>query len=233
MLGASLNVRDIAAHSPDDIDWNSLPDGFITAMHWHYTTQMQRLLYEKKIETLVTVRHPLDVLISILQFCQFEPATAQWLNGEGGNEASLMGANPTDRCFLDYALSDRAAALLSVSLEWAPAAKAIVHYEDLVENPHQTMSSVLKILEEPQAQGLDDVILAYRFPELKAVIHHHAWRGQPGLWKSVVVEEYRQAIYQRHRGVFDGFGYRIEAQKPEVEEARSQWRELVTGRGPE
>jgi hypothetical protein len=228
MLAASLDVPDVAAHSPSDIDWNRLPSGFIAAMHWHATAEMQEFLQERGIEVLVTVRHPLDVLLSILQFCQFEPATAHWLNGEGGTEAGIMGADPTRPQFLEYALSNRAEALLGVSFEWRQKAKAVVRYEDLVEDPHRVIQSVLENLGEVPAIPLEQVVLSYQFSKLKAVIHHHAWLGRPGLWKDVMIEEYRQAIYQRHFKVFDRFGYSIEGAAPRVEEARKKWEDLVS-----
>src|SRR5580658_5969913 len=84
MLAASLEVMEIAAHSPDEIDWDALSEGCLVAMHWHRTSAIQKLLDARAMEVLVTVRHPLDILISILRFCQLEPATARWLEGEGG-----------------------------------------------------------------------------------------------------------------------------------------------------
>jgi len=126
MLAGCLDMRVTAAHSPAEVNWEALQEDCLLAMHWRHTPEMEAILGE--FEILVTARHPLDVLISILQFSQHEPATARWLEGEGGNENLLMDASPTDKKFLDYALSDRAAALLSVSVEWRERARAVVPY---------------------------------------------------------------------------------------------------------
>lgn len=109
MLAAALGIVETAAHTPAKIAWESLPPECLVAMHWHRTPDLEKILREYRI--LVTARHPLDVLISILRFAQSHPATTRWLEGEGGNENILIGADPTDAKFLEYALSDRAAAL--------------------------------------------------------------------------------------------------------------------------
>jgi hypothetical protein len=93
-------------------------------MHWRRSPTFHQFLMERQFEVLVTVRHPLDVLISILHFAQYEPATRRWLDGEGGNETSLLGADPTSEAFLAYALSGRASALFEVSAEWYGIARA-------------------------------------------------------------------------------------------------------------
>jgi len=227
MLASALEVPDIAAHSPGEIDWDALPDGFLVAMHWHRTPVLQEILKKKKAEVLVTVRHPLDVLISILRFCQFEPATARWLDGEGGNEAVLLGADPTDSRFLQYALSDRVAALLSVSLEWRREAKVIVHYEKLVDDRYQTLSGVLNAVGESPLQSLQDAIASYELGRLKAITGRHCWLGRPGVWRFVLVDEYRRAIYQRHRDVFDSFGYAVEPTLLSDQECRDNWNKLL------
>jgi hypothetical protein len=228
MLATSLDVMEIAAHSPDEIDWDSLPEGFLVAMHWHRTAAMEKLLEARTAEVLVTVRHPLDILISILRFCQFEPATARWLDGEGGTESPLIGTTPTDTKFLDYALSERAAALFSVSMEWRQAARAIIRYEELVDRPHQTLNKVLNILAQPAASPIDETIRSFEMPRMKAMSAYHCWLGRPGLWKHLIVDEYRHAIYARHRVVFDTFGYLADAAPLNTEEALYNWTRLTS-----
>ncbi len=227
LLASALEITAVAAHSPPEIDWDALPDEFLVAMHWHRTLEMQTLLEERHIDVLVTMRHPLDILISILRFCQFEPATAFWLGGEGGSEAALKDANPTDRRFLAYALSGRAAALFSVSLEWLRQARAVVRYEDLVERPQQTLQEVVEILGEAPAQPLDQGIRSYEISQLRSLTGEHCWLGRPGLWRSVISDEYRKAIYQKHRIVFDAFGYTVAGPKLTAEEALGNWRDLL------
>ena len=230
LLASALEITAVAAHSPLKIDWDALPDGFLVAMHWHRTKEMQDLLRERRIDVLVTVRHPLDILISILRFSQFEPATAFWLEGEGGSETVLKDANPADRRFLDYALSERAAALFSVSLEWLRQARAVVRYEDLVENPQKTLQEVLDTLGEAATRPLDEAIRSFEISQLRSVTGKHCWLGRPGLWRAVISDEYRQAIYQKHCSVFEAFGYTVAGPKLTAEEALSNWRDLLVSK---
>jgi hypothetical protein len=227
LVSSALGITAVAAHTPAEIDWDGLPDGFLVAMHWHRTREMQTLLEERHIDVLVTMRHPLDILISILRFSQFEPATALWLGGEGGSEAVLKDANPSDRAFLAYALSERAAALFSVSLEWRQQARTVVRYEDLVANPQQTLQEVVGILGEAPLLPLEEAIRLCEISRMRSSTGEHCWLGQPGLWRTVIHDEYRQAIYQRHRSVFDAFGYTVEGPKLTIEEALSNWRGLL------
>jgi hypothetical protein len=227
LLASCLGITEIAAHSPAEIDWDALPAECLAAMHWHRTPELAALLEGHQI--LVTTRHPLDVLVSILHFSQHEPATARWLDGEGGNEEFLAGARPTDERFLEYAFSDRAAALLSVSVEWSQTATAIVSYEELVKEPRKVLERVLSRLGEPVPANLDELIEAHRIENLRALSAHHFWRGRPGLWRELITEEYSQAIYHRHRDAFLTFGYTIDGDPaPPAGEAHQNWTRLLS-----
>jgi len=226
MLSACLGIGEIAAHKPAEVDWESLPPECLVAMHWHRDPDLERILQGYGI--LVTARHPLDVLVSILRFAQYQPATARWLEGEGGNENALIGASPTDGRFLEYALSDRAAALFSVSVDWSEIALAVVRYEDLVVHPRQTLVRVFEALGEIAPANFDTVVEAHRIDKLPPRSPHHAWRGQPGVWRDVIVEEYRHQIYQRHRSAFRALGYTIEGvPAPILKDAQQNWIRLL------
>ena len=84
-------------------------------------------------------RHPLDVLVSILHFASHEPQTARWLDGEGGDESSILGAEPASAAFLASATGPRARALLAVTPEWWPHGGVAVRYEDAVGSPEAAL----------------------------------------------------------------------------------------------
>jgi hypothetical protein len=50
-------------------------------------------------------RHPLDVLVSMLNFIRHEPLTARWLEGNAEIPKTLVGQAPTSENFLNYAMS--------------------------------------------------------------------------------------------------------------------------------
>jgi len=227
MLSTALGMCESAAHSPDDVDWTALPDDCLVAMHWHRTQELAGFLASRGFKPIVTVRHPLDVLISILHFSQCDPATAQWLAGEGGDETLLRGADPTSLEFLEYALSDRASALLAISAEWARHAVSIVRYEDLVAQPKTVVELVIRQLSLSPRKPLAEVIAAHTIELLRPISPHHIWRGEPGLWRRLVIREFWENIWQRHRETFELFGYSCHSPTNVTPAAaRESWRAL-------
>jgi hypothetical protein len=227
MLAKSLGIAEVAQHTPAQIAWEQLDSQCLVAMHWEYSQAFLDFLGSQHFVPIVTVRHPLDVLVSILQFSQHEPATAMWLEGRCGDEGSLRDADPASPEFLQYGLSQRAAALLSVSVGWLPVARAVIRYEDLVADTEGTLLRVLDALGESPRVSLEEVKGAFTLGRLREFSKHHFWRGIPGLWREVVPVSYREAIFQRHRQVFEALGYDCEcATGPTPEAARQRWRAI-------
>ncbi len=224
MLAASIGSVDLCGHSPDEIAWSNLPLDCILAMHWHHSHAFGEYLRSQAFTPIVMIRHPLDILISILHFSQFEPATRNWLNGEGGSETILTGVDPTSPEFLEYGLSERAAALLAVSAEWLGHAKAVIQYEKLVDEPESVLHSVLDRIGCSLRQPIGDVVYSHSLARLKQIHEHHFWLGQPGLWRRVLTKEFRERMTYRHRTVFELLGYDCQSlSSPSREEAQSVW----------
>ena len=227
MLAASLGIQNVAAHSPEEVPWRDLPTDCLVAMHWHYSDGFAAFLRSQGFSSIVTMRNPLDVLISILQFSKHEPATARWLNGEGGDERGLACADPTSPEFLQYALSERAAALLGISSEWAPHALSVVRYEELVECSETVLTRVLREVGETAVVPLSDVIAQNTMERLRPVSKHHFWRGEPGLWRKLLTQEFCRAISARHAELMAVTGYdHSHATAPSAEAVRELWEKL-------
>jgi hypothetical protein len=148
LLADSLDLAHFAVHRPIDLDWHNLPTRAIVQLHWPRTIEMAELIDKHHLFPLVITRHPLDVLISILHFSRFAPETRHWLSGSCGSEDAIRGASPGDASFIRYCLSERAEALLSVSVDWAgrtatPYPVQSVRYESLVASPVPTLNRVL------------------------------------------------------------------------------------------
>ena len=196
-------------------------------MHWRYSDDFAAFLRDGGFVPIVTVRHPLDVLISILHFSQGEPATADWIGGEGGDESTLSGADPTSQEFLEYALSARAAALLSVSAEWLQYAASVIHYEELVARPERVLRSVIEDLGYSPRGSLNDVVASHSLERLRLLSPHHFWRGQPGLWRTLIGSDFRDRIWRRHRPLFEALGYDCDGvPAPTRDAARGAWHAL-------
>ncbi len=224
MLARAIGGMELAAHSPGEIPWNEVESRCIVAMHWHRTPELRRVLAENGFETIVTVRNPLDVLVSILHFSQHEPATARWLSGEAGDETQLRGADPTSPVFLDYALSRRASLLLHVSAEWHTAARATIRYEELVADPQGTLELAVRSLKCKPAALSGEAVREYSVGQMKSLPNRHVWRGEPGLWRRLIVPEYRQAIYKKYEDLFELWDF----ERPDnfalsQEQARANW----------
>ncbi|MEP6535447.1 MAG: hypothetical protein ABJF23_09035 [Bryobacteraceae bacterium] len=224
LLAGALRGTHLSAHQPDEIDWYGLQPPCIVAMHWHRLPAFREFLAARQFDVIVMLRHPLDVLISILHFCQQEPATAKWLGGEGGTEASLLGANPAGPEFLQYALSRRAHALLGISAEWYSHARAVVRYEELVMETEETLMRTLASLGQEPIESLTEVVRSNSLERLRPYGEHHFWRGEPGLWRRLIIPEFRRQIYERHRELFQLWGYDVaEDGDLSLSEARSNW----------
>ena len=110
----------------------SLPSGCVLHMHWHRTPALAQTLENEGFRVVSVARHPLDLLLSVLQFCRHDDSPLQWLDGENGDERLIRGVLPNSPAFIRYASGPRAAALMAVNREWWPAPGALqVRYEEL------------------------------------------------------------------------------------------------------
>jgi len=233
MVAQATGGVDAAAHSPSEIAWESVETPCIVAMHCHRTPAFQSFLADAGFDVLTMVRHPLDVLVSILHFSKYEPATARWLEGEGGDESPLRCADPTSAEFLDYALSRRAALLLNVSSEWYSSAREVVHYERLVADTAGTLDAILRRLGCSMHATADDVAIHNSLDRLRRFSKYHFWRGEPGLWRRVIPASYQLSIYEGHRDLFELWGYPRPDESPLLaEEARETWSMICAGDAP-
>jgi hypothetical protein len=228
LLVSALDLAEYAVHSVDEIPWQSLPARCVISMHLRETAAFRQFLDGLGFREIVTVRHPLDVLISILQFSQNDPTTFRWVGAEDGDERSLMGSTPTSPAFLRYCLGPRAAALLGVSPQWMPYAAGIVRYESLVAAPEVTLAALVDRLGLRPARPLAQVTDEHTIDKLRAGIsQHHFWQGRPGLWKRLLTMDIVAPIFERHRAVFDLLGYSADYD-PRLtrRQARNNWRTL-------
>ena len=66
VLGDILRLQQFAVHNY--IELENIPDRCIVQLHWYREPNLQRFLNDRRFKTLVLARHPLDVLVSILNF---------------------------------------------------------------------------------------------------------------------------------------------------------------------
>jgi hypothetical protein len=231
LLGEAYGIPSIAVHNPADVPWETLPEECVLQIHWHPLPSFLERLERHGFRVVALARHPLDVLISILQFALHEP-TARWLEGEAGNERPIYGAMPRSAAFLEYATGKRAAALLAVSREWWTVPSSVqVHYEELVRDPRGELRRLGELVGAPLRKPLEQAIEANTIPKLRAKFAEnarHFWQGKAGLWRTLLTVAEAEPIAAAHADVFATLGYVCDPDPTLSEfEADANWLKLV------
>ena len=233
LLAASHGLEEVSADTPAAVPWRSLPERCVLQLHWPPDEDVLAPLAEHAFRRVVLTRHPLDVLLSILHFAQREPRTARWLNGAGGDEHELLGADPCSPSFRRYATGSRARALLTTTVDWhrSRALDATVSFEDLVADPGGELerlnaalglTPVVPAREASAANGIDRLRAAHA--------NGHFWRGLPGHWRTLLPAAVAEEIAAAQEPSFVELGYALDPD-PALDEARARanWAILADG----
>jgi len=228
-LADLLQLSQIAAHSPLDVAWESLPRRCVLQLHWLPTPDLAALLEVHDFKVIALSRHPLDVFVSILHFAPHEQQTARWLAGEGGDESAILGESPVSDEAVRYGCSKRFQALLNVSAQWWVRPQTTrVRYEDLVGNAADALEKLCAAF-GAAAPDVRDVVDRHRLDRLReGSTNHHFWKGRPGLWRSLLTPEVVRAIHAANRSCFETLGYAIDP-LPQIDRstALASWRALA------
>jgi len=229
VLADALGARELPVHHPADLDWTALPHRAVVQLHWYPTELLLQLLDEQGFVVVSPARHPLDTLLSVLTFAQREPNTANWLQGRGGDEQSLRGADPSSPEFLSWATSDRARRLLDVSPRWWQRPRTVrVRYEELVSDPQAGFAQLLAGTDQPVTELLAPAVAANtasRLSELSGGVH--VWQGRSGLHEQVLATDLRQQLIEAHQSTFTALGYSTDPGAPlTAAEAEQGWTRL-------
>ena len=208
LLARVYGLEQHAVHTPQSLDWSALSNHCIVQLHWHREPAFLALLAEHDFRVVTIARHPLAVLLSIWQFAPHEPQTANWLNGEGGNEASILNQPIEGPEFLGYACGPRARALLSVTPEWWDAPGIVkVRYEDLAGRPGETLAGLGHVL-GPMSGSIEEALQENTLDKLKlTTTNSHFWQGKPDTWKAMIPPDFARQIEHSHEAVMKCLGY--------------------------
>jgi hypothetical protein len=230
LLVALYDLEERSAHTPGEVPWADLPQRCVLQIHWRPGRGFRRLLRASGFQVVTLVRHPLDALVSILHFAGHEPETARWLDGEHGDESSIVGVEPTSEAFLRYAASARARALLGISSEWWRHAAFATRYVDLVASPERELSRLVAAIAVPTVCTPADAIGRVTFDRLaREATNRHFWQGRAAHWLEVLPVEHARAIAAPHEDMIRRFGYTVEPDPSlTLELARQRWAEQAT-----
>ena len=227
--------EELWAHTPEGFPWSELPRRCVMQLHWEPDKAFQRLLRTQGVRPIAVARHPLDVLISILQLSQHSTETACWLRGEGGDETPIRGASPCSEAFLNYATGRRASVLLSLSVDWWQTRRSLnLRYEDLVRAPLETLAQLTRTLGTVSPDALNRAIASCSIDKLRTAENApHFWQGKPGLWRSLLTTQAAQRIAAAHPRAFEQFGYLCDPDPSLTrEQANANWAILASATRP-
>jgi hypothetical protein len=233
MFGDLLDVGANSFGMPINVGWSTIPDeGCIVVMHRRRTTAFEGFLRARNFRLVAMARHPLDVLLSILTYVR-NPRNREfsslWLEGECGDEETLVDVSPTSEAFVRYALSWRAAVLFDVSTSWAARAEH-ASYERLVATPREELVRLCGALGATPRNDVDVVLARHDLAAFGETAPGHVWRGEPGIWRKLIVPEVAHAVRERHPEAFAAFGYEADADPAlTLERAQQNWAMLGAG----
>ena len=212
-------LEEVSAHTPGEVDWGGLPERCVLQIHWPRTRPFRTMLRRNRFRVVALARHPLDVLLSILQFAPHEPETARWLDGLYGDEEAIIGATPVSRAFLEYATGPRARALLDVSMQWWRHDLVSLRYEDLVSDPARQLRRIAEAVGVPPVLRPEDVGEAVTFGGLKdEARNRHFWQGQPYHWRELLPAHVAEAAAAPYTRLLHTLGYSVDPDKALTDE---------------
>ncbi len=231
MLASFYDLKPISIHYPHELDWSNLPERCVIQIHWYPLPDFLPLLDANDIRVIQPLRHPLDVLLSWLNYTYF-------VHEDGKcpgvcDSCRIVGATPRSDTFLDYVGSEAGRALLCYApawKKWAPSYYFPLRYEELVANPEPPLAALSNWLGEPLRRPIDEVLEATSISQLKASRNswqYHFWQGRPGLWKKMFTREDVARILKVVSDPFDAIGFDREADPAlTAEQADQNWLRL-------
>ncbi len=226
-ISAAFGLQEFAGHDADLLR-AELPDNSIVQVHARYSPELHRVLIDHDVIIVTPTRHPLDTLLSMLHFKQFEPEVKNWL--QANYLADLGGCDPTSKAFRAFATGEGAHELLGVSLGWWPHAHVTARYRDFSTDP-------TVILDYP---GMPEPLLSRHHPAVRdsgsfARFHSapnmHGWLGQPDYWRQFISTSFAEVLYEIHRPHFELGDFTIDgAEELTATQIRTNWAAAFTGR---
>ncbi|MPZ22251.1 MAG: hypothetical protein GEU28_01610 [Dehalococcoidia bacterium] len=204
---------------PHQVDLSCIPRYCVLQTHWGPTEAVQALLEQFQLRVVTIARHPLDVLISHLQWGRHQPLG--W--------PVPQDASPLSPEFLDYART-RAAASFGLTRDWWQRRDAVrLRYEALVSDGISELQRAVDELALPVAVPVAEALGANSMGRLHSENPDHFWQGRPGLWRTLIPTDTAYSIADANRETFEVLSYSCAPDDQLTkEQAERNWLDLVS-----
>lgn len=225
-LASTLQWEELAIHDYREAP-DVLPSDLVLQLHWPKDPDFLAWLSDREFRVLTLARNPLDVLLSAVRFSIYEPQVARWLEGRTLLPCQIGPDGSASAEFLSYCLSRGAEELLSVTPQWwTHPGPMKLRYEDLVDDPIETLSALVKEL-----GGTPELLLSAlernSVQNMSRWANRHGWRGRPGHWRSLLPGHFAMKIQSHHHRVFEVLGYPLGYSFQPAAYARRNWQKVA------
>ena len=211
LLARLYDLVELPVHFPQQLDWEALPRRCVIQLHWYPEESFTATLERAGVRVVVLARHPLDVLISWLNYSYYVHQEGVCPGKEACDKCDILGVSPRSDALIDYAGGRVGHWLLSHSPAWWNR-DGVLHarYEDLVAEPEVALGRLLDEIGERPRQPIAQVLEATSIHQMKPskdAWAFHYWQGRPGLWRSLITAEVARAIAAGRPEPFEVLGY--------------------------
>lgn len=225
IIAGAMNIQEIAVHNYLDIS-GEIPEECVLQVHWYREPNFQKWLVDNGFKVVVVSRHPLDVLLSVLNFARYAPQANRWLQGNTEVQSLSEDIDPVSEEFLRFAMGFGFENLLSVSYQWWHEPSALkVRYEDCVSAPAAIFGQLIEEL-GGEAGSVPEFLERFSLQNMRDSPTRHGWQGRPGLYKELIPTFFAVRIYWSHRRLFQRMNYGLTPYFLSPGKAKALWQEL-------
>jgi hypothetical protein len=220
VIAEALGTPTFAEHAFRDFP-DPLPPACVIQIHTYRSDWALSWLGERDVSVIATARHPLDILISVLQFARRRSDPQRWLGGACRVPADTTRLAPEDAEAVAFMAGAGAANLLAVSAQWwrEDASGPLggrrggvvdrIRYEDALADPRLRLARTFVRLGTTATGDIDGALGKYSV-EFFAQQRHHGWIGQAGAYRRFLTARTCEQLRRVHAAYFDRIGYDID-----------------------
>lgn len=217
-LASAWRLDEYASHDPGLL--LAPPEGGgVLQVHATRTDAIERSVRGRGMRVVVTVRHPLDMLLSILHFAQFEDDVRRWPHGD--DVVALQGCDPTSEAFRAFATGSAFESLVRVSRSWWGRADAVVRFEHAASD----LTSACAALARLDGTRECDTAAAERAAEFgyfHGLPNRHGWQGRAGYWTEFIDRSLARQVEENLGSLMGTYSTR-DAQAVDAIDVRLAW----------